>query len=204
MGSVVTPLVKDVIVIKVSSHGDINIAFLAHPFYILINSHQPQIPTQAESPPQPRSPIPTTSAQFPRPSRRIHRRLLILNQRLQQPPHLPTPRTRRIIVDREHANRAEASGTNHGRLAGQGAVAVDARVGAGGDDGAVAEQAGSGVVDGGVDVGAAGHAGLYEGRSDAVGVFKGGDFGVVDAEAVAEGQELGFVGVLGELVHEGD
>ncbi len=45
---------------------------------------------------------------------------------------------------------------------------------------------------------------MYEGRSDAVGGFEGGDFGVVDAEAVAEGQELGFVGVLGELVDEGD
>ncbi len=45
---------------------------------------------------------------------------------------------------------------------------------------------------------------MDEGRGDAGGGCEGGDFGVVDVEAVAEGQELGFGGLLGELVDEGD
>lgn len=158
----------------------------------------------SRTPHQSRRPIPP-GAQLPNPDRRIQRRVLIPDQWLQQPPHLPAPRTRRVVVDREDADGAKTTAADDGRLAGQGAVAVDARVGAGGDDGAVAEQAGGGVVDGGVDLRAAGQAGLDEGRVDAGGVFEGGDFGVVDVEAVAEGEESGSVtAVRGELVDEGD
>lgn len=139
----------------------------------------------------PKPPSPTyspPSAQFPNPSRRVRRRrILIPDQRLQQPPHPLAPRTRRIVVDGEHADGAEATAADDGGLAGQGAVAVDARVCSGGDDGAIAEEAGGGIVDGGIDLRAAGHAGLDERRTDAVGVFEGGDFGVVDVDAVAKG-----------------
>ena len=40
---------------------------------------------------------------------------------------------------------------------------------------------------GSIDFSATGHAGLDERGCDAVGVFEGGDFGVIDAEAVTEG-----------------
>ena len=143
-------------------------------------------------------------AQSLRPTRRIGHRTQTLDQRLQTPPHHPTPRIRRVVIDREHAHGAQAPTADDGRLPGQGAVAVHTRVCAGGGHGAVAKQARRGIVDGGVDVSATGHARLDERRIDAGGVREGGDFGVVDREAVAEWEEAGRVGVLGELVHESD
>ena len=119
--------------------------------------------------------------------RRVRRRILILDQWLQKLPHLLAPRIRRVVVDREDADGAETTAVDDGRLTGQGAVAVDARVGAGGDDRAVAEEAGGGVVDCGVDLSAASHTCLDERWVDAVGVLEGGDFGVVDIDAVAQG-----------------
>ena len=84
----------------------------------------------------------------------------MLDQRLQKLPHILAPRVRRIVVDREDADGAKAAAADHVRFAGQGAVAVDARVGSGGDNGAIAEKASGGIVDGGVDISAASHAGL--------------------------------------------
>lgn len=45
---------------------------------------------------------------------------------------------------------------------------------------------------------------MDEGRIYAVGVFEGGDFGVIDVEAVGEGEESGLVCVISELIDEGD
>ena len=124
--------------------------------------------------------------QFPRTSRRIHRRILILDQRLQKLPHLVAPRIRRIIVDCKHANGAKASTVDEGRFTRQGAVAIDTRVDAGREDGAKGEKARLGIKDRFVDLGAAGQARLDEGWVDAVGGFEGGNFGIIDSEAVAE------------------
>ena len=120
----------------------------------------------------------------------IRRRILILHQRFQKLPYLFAPRIRRIIVDREHTDRAETSAADNSRLAGQGAIAIDAGVGSGGDNGAVTEQAACGIKDGGIDFGAARHAGLDEWRVDAFGVLEGGDFGIVHSEAVYFGISL--------------
>ena len=137
-----------------------------------------RIPHQSLRPTSPRT------QPLRRTRRRIRRRILIPNQRFQKFPHPFAARIRRIIVDREHTNGAKTSTADNGRLAGQGAIAIDAGVGSGGDDGAVTEKAGCGVKDGGIDFGAARHAGLDEWRVDAIGVFEGGDFGVVHTEAV--------------------
>ena len=135
---------------------------------------------------EPRIPI-RPRPQLPRASRRrIPRRIPILDQRLQKPPHLAAPRIRRIVVDGKHADGAKASTVHDGRLTGQGAVAVDARVDAGRDDGAKGEKAGRAVENRRVDLGAAGQACLDEGWVDAVGGFEGGDGGIIDIEAVAE------------------
>ena len=45
---------------------------------------------------------------------------------------------------------------------------------------------------------------MDKGRVDAGGGFEGGDGRVVDAKAVAEGQQLGFGALFRELVDEGD
>ena len=133
-----------------------------------------RIRTQPLIPPRP---LP----QLPRGSRRTP----ILHQRLQKPPHLLTPRIRRIVVNRKHANGALAS-IHDGRLPRQRAIAINTRVDARRDDGAKGEKARLGVKDRGVDLGAAGQARLDKGRVDALGVFEGGDDGEIDIEAVAE------------------
>ena len=131
--------------------------------------------------------VPTrTRAYFPRTRRRVRRRVLVLDQRHKKLPHLPAPRIRRIVVDTEHANGAEASTIDNGRLTGQGAVAVDTRVDTSRENRAVAEKASGGIVDGRVDFRAASHARLDKRRVHAIGVLEGGDLRVIDAEAVAE------------------
>ena len=134
---------------------------------------------------EPRIPI-RPRPQFPRASRRIPRRILILDQRLQKLPHLVAPRIRRIVVDGKHANGAKASAVDDGRLTRQGAIAIDTRVDASRDDGAKGEKAGLGIKNRGVDLGAASQACLDERWVDAVGGCEGGDCGIIDIEAVAE------------------
>ena len=135
---------------------------------------------------QPRIPI-RPRPQLPRASRRrIRRRILIPDQWLQKLPHPVAPRIRRIVVDRKHADGAIASAADKSRLTGQGAVAIDTRVGASREDGAKGEEARRGIENRLVDLGAAGQACLNEGWVDALGVFEGGDDGIIDIEAVAE------------------
>lgn len=110
----------------------------------------------------------------------------MLEQRLQKLPHLPASRIRRIVVDREHTNKAKTSTTDNVRLTRQGVVAIDARVGASGNNGAIAEKTSGRIVDGSVNFSAASHARLDERRVDAIGVFEGCDFRIIYADT-AEG-----------------
>lgn len=134
----------------------------------------------------------------------MRRRILILDQRLKQLPHLPAARIRRVVVDGEYTHRAKASTVDDVRFTRQGAVAIDARVGSSGDNGPVAEKASGRIIDGSVDFSAASHARLDERRINAIGVFEGGDFGVINVDAVAEWEQLRSFPILGELVYQCD
>ena len=112
----------------------------------------------------------------------------IPHQRLQQRPHIRTPLTiRRIIINRKHAHGAETPTAHNGTLARETAVPIDTSIRSRRDGGAVAEEPRGRIQHCEIDVRAAGHAGLDKGRGNASGGCQGGDGGVVDAEAVAEG-----------------
>ena len=147
-------------------------------------------PNSSRIPHQSLRPISPSTQPLGSTRRRITRCILILNQRFQKFPYPFAARIRRIIVDREHTDGAKTSAADNGRLARQGAIAIDAGVGSGGDNGAVTEKAGCRIKDGGIDFSAARHAGLDEWRVDAIGVLEGGDFGVVHTEAVYFGISL--------------
>lgn len=188
---------KDVIVFRVNGRCGVNIAFSARsththticsndlrPIYINSSSQAPATDS-SWTPDQSRGPI-RASSQSPRSNRRVRRGIPTLDQGLQKLPRFLAARVRRIVVDCEHTDRAEASTVDDGRLTRQGAVAIDTRVGSSGVNLAIAEKASGRIVNGGVDLSAASYARLDERRVNAIVIREGGDFGVVNADAVAE------------------